>query len=123
MRNFLYNNIFWIVSHSIYLSRSLFFMTSAVKSDFIYSLYAVIFSAMIANLVLVYFQVWRPYKRAQRIELALGNLTPFDIVVDSREETMIQEEGSKSVLLVVIACCCCCCSVLVGLVVFLIMLI
>ena len=118
MRNFLYNNIFWIVNHSIYLSLSLFFVTSAVKSDFVYSLYAVIFSAMIVNFVLVYFQVWRPYKRAQRIELVLGNLKPFDIVVDSREETMIQEEGSKSVLLA--CCCCCCCSVLVGFVVFLI---
>ena len=128
MRNFLYNNIFWMVNHSIYLGLCLLLLPTAseLRSGFkpkldpmlriIYSLYVVIFSAIIVNLVLIYFQVWRPYKRAEKIEMV-------GVIADKGEGTMIQEEGSKCALMTFTACCCVCCSVIiviVGIIVFLI---
>ena len=90
LANFFYNNIFWLIIHSSLLLLTTFTMTLHIE------MCAVIFAALILNVVLIYLQLWRPYK-------AGVNGTEEDQVEGEggEMEEGIEEEGSKGV------CICC----------------
>ena len=99
MINFFYNNIFWLIIHS-----SLLLLTSLTMTLHI-EMCAVIFVALILNIVLIYFQLWRPYKAEKGENIEAGvNGTEEDQVKGQDGGKMdkgIEEEGSKGV------CICC----------------
>ena len=106
--NFFYNNIFWLIIHS-----SLLLLTSLTLTPHI-EICAVIFAALILNVVLIYLQLWRPYKAEKREHIEAGvNGTEEDQVEGEggEMEEGIEEEGSKGVCI----CCAffpvfCCCA-------------
>ena len=95
--NFFYNKIFWMIIHS-----SLLLLTSIVMTlhD---QMCAVIFSALILNIILIYFQLWRPYKAKKGENIEAGVNRTEEEQVEGQGGKMdegIEEEGSK--------CCCIC---------------
>ena len=99
MINFFYNNIFWLIIHS-----SLLLLTSLTMSVHI-EMCAVIFVALILNIVLIYFQLWRPYKaeKGENIEAGVNGTDEDQVEGEGggEMEEGIEEEGSKGV------CICC----------------
>ena len=74
--NFFYNNQFWLVVHS-----SLLLLTSLTMTlhD---QMCAMIFSALFLNIVLIYFQLWRPYKAEEGENIKAG--------VEGTEDDMVK---------------------------------
>ena len=108
LANFFYNNIFWLIIHSSLL------LLNSLTSTLHIEMCAVIFAALILNVVLIYFQLWRPYKAEKRENIEAGvNGTEEDQVEGEggEMEEGIEEEGSKGVCI----CCAffpvfCCCA-------------
>ena len=107
MNNLLYNNIWWFVFCTILLSvqigkRKVFIRGSRVhqryQEMFVVSCGVILF-AIVLNIVLIYFQLWRPFKAEEERE--------EDIEVG---EDGLEEEGSTS------ACLCIFTSFLLGIV-------
>ena len=102
MNNFLYNNICWFIYYTTLLvllppqsttSRRTFDTLSyeekeGMPKEILYDLWKVALSALVLNIVLIYFQLWRPFKAAQ-------NRRTEDIESGADE---IDEEGSSSAL-------------------------
>ena len=83
MKNFLYNNISWFIFYTIMLSLELTGLIGLIKKisdprgrvgvgegklpqEIFHVLCGVIFSALVLNIVLIYFQMWRPFKAKQQ---------------------------------------------------------
>ena len=100
MNNFLYNNICWFIYYTTLLSVPLALLTPQKSSDqkkegtlqeIFYALCGVALSALVLNIVLIYFQLWRPFKAEQ-------NRRTDDIESGADEIEEIEEEGSSSAL-------------------------
>ena len=103
MINFLYNNKFWFVVHSSLLLITSLFITLHDQ------MCAVIFSALILNIILIYFQLWRPYKAEHGeniVEAGVNGTEEAQVEGRARgvDEEGIEEEGSKQT--------CYCCAVI-----------
>ena len=111
MNNFLYNNICWFIFYTVMLSLQLKGLNKDTPEDqkqqdlgdqkdqggrelpqeIFHVLYGVILSALVLNIVLIYFQLWRPFKAEQ-------NRRTDDIESGADEIEEIEEEGSSSAL-------------------------
>ena len=99
MTNFFFNNIFWFIFYTLLLSIQLLLPKNSsdqeeeglpqkssdqgLPQEMFHALCGVIFSALVLNIVLIYFQLWRPFKLEQK----------RNEDIESCDE--IEEEGSR----------------------------
>ena len=102
MTNFFFNNIFWFIFYTILLSIQLLLPKNSsdqeegglsrkssdqaeegLPQEMFHALCGVIFSALVLNIVLIYFQLWRPFKVEEK----------RNEDIESCDE--IEEEGSR----------------------------
>ena len=116
MTNFLYNNTFWFIFYTLLLSIQMMRLPQepsdpeeeGLPHEIFQALCGVIFVALVLNILLIYFQLWRPFKVEQNRR------------EDIESSDAIEEEGSSSAWFCLPAICVGQCGVLLiaGLLIF-----